>query len=262
MVVHSDQLAEPGSDARLSGVTIRLNDVHVRYRVYEDRRPKFRELVSRRFRPRAFREIHAVRGITLEAKSGEVIGVVGRNGSGKSTLLNTMAGLLPASSGTVWVQSEPRLLGVGAALQSALSGRRNIELGGLALGLKRREIEERMGEIVAFSGLEEAIDRPMRTYSSGMRARLHFAIATCVLPDILLIDEALAVGDEEFKERSQERIAQMQHSAGTVIIVSHSLAALREMCNRAIWIDKGQIKADGDPETITKRYRKSVVRKK
>ena len=245
-------------------VTVLLRDVHVTYRVQGDTRPRIRELLLRREKPRReqVREIHAVRGVALSAYRGQAVGLIGRNGSGKSTLLRAMAGLLPATAGEVLATSRPMLLGVGAALQPNISGRRNIVLGGLALGLTKSEIEARMDEIVEFAGLEEFIDLPLKAYSSGMRARLLFSISTAVRPEILLIDEALAVGDEIFRRRSEERINELLKDAGTVFIVSHSFAAIEDICNRVIWIDHGEIQADGDPDVVIKQYKDFVKRAK
>lgn len=232
---------------------------HVTYRVYEDRRAGFREVVARGLRPRAHREIHAVRGVSLTAYGGEVIGIIGPNGSGKSTLLRALTGLLPVTGGAVYARSQPVLLGVSAALQSGLSGRRNIVLGCLALGMSRRDVHARMDDIIAFAGLEDFIDMPMRAYSSGMRARLQFAIATAVTPEILLLDEVLAVGDRDFKQKSKQRIRGLKDKAGTVFLVSHSLGEIRKMCTRAIWLEKGQIVVDGDPAEVTNRYERATA---
>lgn len=239
--------------------TLVASDVHVTYRVYEDRKPSLRQLIASGFRPRAFREIHACRGISLTTFPGEVIGVIGRNGSGKSTLLRTLAGLMPPTRGVVRARSEPTLLGVGAVLNSELSGRRNIYLGGLALGISRKELDSRFHEIVRFAGLEQFIDMPLRTYSSGMAARLHFAIASTVVPDILLIDEALAVGDEDFRHKSEQRIVELRERAGTVMIVSHSLGVIASTCTRGIWIDEGEVRLDGDPEAVIDAYKSAVA---
>jgi teichoic acid transport system ATP-binding protein len=238
-------------------VNVVLDDVHVTYRVYEDRRPSLRDAV--RGRRRQYRPIHAVRGVSLVARQGESIGIVGRNGSGKSTLLQALAGLLPVDAGEVFARSQPTLLGVGSALQATLSGRRNVVLGCLALGMPAAEVDERVEEIIAFAELEEFIDLPMRTYSSGMRARLLFAIATAVVPDILVIDEALAVGDERFRIKSTERIAALRDAAGTVFLVSHALDTIAESCTRVIWLERGRILADGDPSEIVARYRAAIA---
>ena len=240
-------------------VTMVVQDVHITYRVYEDRRPRVRDVFAGRGRGRQFREIHAVRGVSFEARAGEAIGIIGRNGSGKSTLLTAMAGLLPVNSGTILAHSEPSLLGVGAVLQPNLSGRRNILLGTLALGLSKREAESQIDEITAFAGLEDFIDLPMRTYSSGMKARLHFSIATAVAPEILMIDEALAVGDEVFRQRSDERIRELQEAAGTIILVSHGMDSVVDTCTRVMWMDAGKIIAEGEPEDIVARYRAQMA---
>lgn len=247
-----------GESRPLGSPTVVLEDVHVTYRVYEDRKQALRQLIASRFRTRAYREIHALKGLSLTAREGEAVGVIGSNGSGKSTLMQTIAGLLPATEGAVYARSQPTLLGVGAALQPKVSGRRNIILGGLALGMPREEVEQRVDEIIEFAGLEDSIDLPLRTYSSGMKARLHFAIATSVVPDILLIDEALAVGDEQFKNRSEERIDELRGKAGTIFLVSHSLGQIKEICTRAIWLDKGRVAADGPPAKVVKQYKSSL----
>lgn len=234
-------------------VNVVLDDIHVTYRVFEDRRPSLREAL--RGERRRAREIHAVRGVSLVAKRGESIGIVGRNGSGKSTLLHALAGLLPVDQGEVYARSQPTLLGVGSALQNTVSGRRNIVLGCLALGLPTIEVESRLEDIVEFAGIAEFIDLPLSAYSSGMRARLLFAIATAVVPDILVIDEALAVGDEAFRLKSKERIATLREQAGTVFLVSHALETIAETCTRVIWLERGRIIADGDPDDIVARYR-------
>lgn len=238
--------------------TVVTDDVHVTYRVYEDRRPRLREIVSNYGRRPAYREINAVRGVNLIARQGEAIGLIGRNGSGKSTLLQAIAGLLPATKGSVYATSQPSLLGVSAALQPNVSGRRNILLGGLALGLTRDEIDERLDEVIEFTGLQDFIDLPIRTYSSGMRARLHFAIATSVEPEILLIDEALSVGDETFRRASTRRIGELRQQAGTIFLVSHSLESIRDMCSRCLWLDEGQLRADGDPADVIAEYKRNV----
>jgi teichoic acid transport system ATP-binding protein len=154
----------------------------------------------------------------------------------------------------VWAQGQPALLGVNAALIPELSGERNIVLGGLALGLSPEEIKQQYDEVVEFSGVRDAIDMPMKTYSSGMSARLRFAIATTKTPPVLLIDEALAVGDAEFRRKSERRIARLRKEAGTVVLVSHSLGAILDSCNRCIWLDKGQIRMDGDVVEVLNTY--------
>ena len=245
--------------ARLSGKrpTVIVDEVHVVYKVKSDRNksaPK-RRLMST---PSRSREVHAVRGVSFVAHEGESVGLLGRNGSGKSTLLRVIGGLLPPTEGAVYAQGQPTLLGVGAALVGALSGARNIRLGGLAMGLSQKEIDETYDDIVEFSGLGEFINNPLDTYSSGMGARLRFAIATSRTPPVLLIDEALATGDAAFRKKSEARIKAMRDDAGTIFLVSHSLPSIIESCTRAIWLDQGKILADGDVNEVAELYQQST----
>lgn len=238
-------------------LTVVVDDLHVTYRVLVGGRRveqnAGRALLKRVPRGR-MTEVKAVRGVSFTLRQGEAVGLVGRNGSGKSTLLRAIAGLVTPAAGQVWAQGEPALLGVNAALIPELSGERNIVLGGLALGLTPHEIKERYDEVVEFAGVKDAIDLPMKTYSSGMSARLRFAIATTRTPPVLLIDEALAVGDAEFRNKSEQRIARLRKEAGTVVLVSHSLGAILDSCNRCIWLDKGQIRMDGGVVEVLNAY--------
>lgn len=235
-------------------VAVEIDRADIRYRVYSERYFSARELVSRGFRTRESTEVHAVKEVSFDVAVGEAVGIVGSNGSGKSTLLRAIAGLQSLESGKIRVRGDVGLLGVGAALKPTLSGYRNVVLGGLAMGLTRAEIDERMDEIVEFSGLGEAMARPMKTYSSGMRARLTFSIATLRVPDILLIDEALAVGDRDFRERSLQRVREIQAAAGTIMMVTHNLNEIRDTCNRAVWLDDGVLVADGTVDDVLGQY--------
>jgi teichoic acid transport system ATP-binding protein len=244
-------LEGPEADAQLS---ISIRDLHVRYRVNEERRLTAAELVRRGFRSRQASEVHAIRGIDVDIRVGESVGLVGSNGSGKSTLLRCIAGLQPTSGGQVLVRGRAQLLAVSAALDPMLSGRRNVVLGGLAMGLTREEIEQRYDEVVEFSGLADAINRPLRTYSSGMRARLSFSIATMKRPPILLIDEALAVGDRKFRKKSLALIRKIRADASTVMMVTHNLSEIRNTCTRTIWLDQGRIILDGQTQAVLAAY--------
>lgn len=237
-----------------SHVAVSVTDLHIKFKVYAERSLTLRRLMAQRFRGRVAQEVHAVRGVSLEVRTGEVVGIIGSNGSGKSTLLGAIAGLLPPTSGSVLVRSQPVLLGVGAALKPELSGYRNISIGCLAMGLSMNEIRERMNEVAEFTELGEALERPLRTYSSGMRARLAFAIATLQHPELLLIDEALAVGDRRFRDKSLQRVRDLQAEAGTIIMVTHNLGEIRETCRRAIWLDQGVVRADGDVDRVIAEY--------
>ena len=205
----------------------------------------------------AVRKVQAVKQVSFVVRHGEAVGIIGRNGSGKSTLLRAIAGLIPPSGGRAWAAGRPALLGINAVLLTGLTGSRNVMIGGLALGLSPREVRERYDEIVEFSGIGDFVDLPMSAYSSGMGARLRFAISTAAAPDILMIDEALATGDAEFQARSRERIAQIREHASTVFLVSHSNAAIRESCDRVLWMDQGRLIMDGPTEHVVSAYEAS-----
>jgi teichoic acid transport system ATP-binding protein len=245
--------------------TVVVDDLHITYRVFATGkstgdRDKGRRLLKRSPSMRRAREVHALRGVTFTAYKGDAIGVVGSNGSGKSTLLQAIAGLLPPASGAVYSQSNPTLLGVNAAIMNELSGERNVILGGLALGMTMDEIKAKYQEIVDFAGIKpEFLDLPMRTYSSGMSARLRFAIAASVNHQVLLVDEALSVGDKAFQKRSEARIRELRTQAGTVFLVSHGLPAIQKTCNRALWIDQGTLRMDGDTEAVIEAYSNSTT---
>jgi len=236
------------------GLAIRADDVEITYRVYADKRPTIRQRLVEGTKSRAYQEVEAVKGVTLHVRAGEAVGIVGSNGSGKSSFLRAIAGLLPLDAGSILVRGEPTLLGVGAALNNKLSGARNVLIGCMALGMTRAEAEARFDSVVDFAGVRHAIDRPLRTYSSGMKSRLHFAIATSVDPDILLIDEALSTGDADFKQKSEKRIRRLRKKAKVIILVSHNLSQVRKACNRAVWMNEGVLMADGKPKKVIKAY--------
>lgn len=231
-----------------------VEGLHVRYRVLADSRRSMREILARGLQTRTSIEVHALKGVDLEFHKGEIVGIVGPNGSGKSTLLRCIAGLQARAAGRVLVRGESRLLGVQAALKPRLSGNHNVILGGLAMGLPRAEVEARVDEVVEFSGIGDAIWRPMETYSSGMRARVAFSIATLRSPEVLLLDEALAVGDKEFRDRSLDRIASMRDHAHTVVMVSHNSIEIEKTCSRAIWLQDGIIRMDGAVDEVLSAY--------
>jgi teichoic acid transport system ATP-binding protein len=234
-----------------------VDRVSVTYKVQLDRRRELRRvLLGDQSRRRRFKSVEAVRDVSFIVRPGEAVGVIGHNGSGKSTLLRTIAGLQPATEGRVFASSHPVLLGVNAALEPDVSGYSNVYLGGTAMGFSRAEMDERVDEILEIAGLTEFADMPLRTYSSGMKARLNFAIATYTSPDILLIDESLGVGDEEFKEQSEERIQELIDDSGTVFVVSHKADAILSMCTRVLWLHHGQLVADGDPHEVMSDYKR------
>jgi len=197
----------------------------------------------------------ALRDISFYVQEGEVLGVIGRNGSGKSTLLKLLSGLISPDQGEFINKGErPVLLTLGAGFQSELPGIDNIYLNGLLLGYKKREIEEKLDEIIEFSELDDFVYKPVRTYSSGMKARLGFSIAITLDPKILLLDEVLGVGDVAFKEKCKDKINEKIQDNKTVIIVTHSDNMLRNMCQRAVWIHQGEQMAFGDAASVANEY--------
>lgn len=232
-------------------ITVLADDVRLRYHTTTDAN---RRRLSRLFQRKRTSYL-ALRGISLVARKGEFIGIVGRNGSGKSSLLRVLAGLEPPTSGAVATSSTPQLLGVNAALMPNLSGEENIRLGLLALGLTPEEAKSRRDRIVQLADIGEAIFMPMRTYSSGMSARLRFAISVAAEPEILMIDEALATGDAAFMERSRQAMNQMLDRAGTVFLVNHAAQTIEKMCTRAVWLEQGEVVADGPAVEIARMYR-------
>jgi teichoic acid transport system ATP-binding protein len=242
--------------------TVVVDDLHVTYRVYggggaaSSPVAALRRLLTGTRAP-TIREVHAVKGVSFAAYEGEAIGIIGSNGSGKSTLLRAIAGLLPPSRGAVYTQGQPSLLGVNAALLNDVSGERNAMLGCLAMGMTRAEARRLVPEIIEYSGINERGDfasLPMRTYSSGMAARLRFAIASVKSHEVLLVDEALATGDAKFRARSEERIRKMREAAGTVFLVSHQTSTVRDTCARSIWLESGVIRMDGPTGEVIEAY--------
>ncbi|GAB3150140.1 ABC transporter ATP-binding protein [Microbispora hainanensis] len=244
--------------------TVIVDDLHIVYKVYGsasdaekgNAASALMRMLRRQGRPQ-MKEVHAVKGVSFVAHHGDAIGIIGRNGSGKSTLLRAIAGLLPPHKGAVYTNGQPSLLGVNAALMKELTGERNIILGCYAMGMTPSEVREKYDEIVDFSGIGDFVQFPMSTYSSGMGARLRFAISSAKTHDVLLIDEALATGDREFKKKSQQRIKQMRDAAGTVFLVAHNLDVIEETCNRVIWLHKGKIRMEGDPQEVLEAYNKA-----
>jgi ABC-type polysaccharide/polyol phosphate transport system ATPase subunit len=235
---------------------IRVQDVSVTYRTSLERRPTLKgTLVRLGRRERVVREVKAVREVSFAVPHGQVLGVVGANGAGKSTLMRTMAGILPPTTGRVEVEGRvSTLLALGVGFNRKLSGRENVILGGLAAGLSREQLKAKYDEIVAFAELEDFMDMPMRTYSSGMYGRLAFSVAVNMDPDILLIDEALSVGDAKFRKKSFEKMRELCSEDRTIVLVSHALGSIEELCDQAIWIHKGELQMEGEPSDVIHAY--------
>ena len=213
--------------------------------------------------PTAFKSMRkssftALKDISFEVFAGETIGVIGINGAGKSTILGLLAGVLKPSSGQVIIDGRiAPLLELGAGFHPELSGRENILLNGILLGMLKREVEEKSDAIIEFSELEEFIDQPIRTYSSGMLARLGFSVAVYCNPDILLVDEVLAVGDQDFQKKCIEKMLVFKQERKTIVFVSHNSDEILKVCDRAIWIDQGIVYRDGQPDQVINEYIKN-----
>lgn len=240
----------------MTSPAIRFEKVSLRYKIPRERIGSLKEYAIRKIKRRLFfDEFEALRDISLEIAPGETVGVVGRNGAGKSTLLRLVARVIPPSAGRVVVVGRTApLLELGLGLHGELTGRENVILQGCLLGFTRAEMRARMTRIVEWAELEAFLDAPIRTYSTGMAARLAFSVATDVEPDILLVDEALSVGDERFQMKCHDRMEAFRMAGKTVVLVSHALDAIRANCRRALWIHEGRLVRDGEATAVTGAY--------
>ncbi|MEN4010845.1 MAG: ABC transporter ATP-binding protein [Chloroflexota bacterium] len=243
--------------AALDGLpVVDLQDVTVRYRVPRERFRTFKEFAIRRVQGRAqFEDLLALDGVSLQVRRGEVFGLIGANGAGKTTLLRLVARVMRPTRGRVIVRGRVApLLAMGAGFHAELTGRENVFLNGTLLGYTRWQIEERMEWIVDFAELREFIDAPLRTYSSGMMARLGFAVATAAMPEVLIVDEVLSVGDIAFQEKSAARIREFREAGATILLVSHSMAMVKKMCSRAAWLSRGQVMELGEAASVVSAF--------
>jgi teichoic acid transport system ATP-binding protein len=236
---------------------VSVRDLTLTYVTTVERKPTFRQALTQSGRKK--REVRALRGINLEIPYGRVLGVIGSNGAGKSSLMRVISGIIPPTSGQVEVEGKvSTLLALGVGFNSRLTGRENVILGGLAAGLTRHEIQEQFEEIATFAEIGDAIDSPMKTYSSGMYSRLAFAVSVVVEPDILIIDEALSAGDAKFKKKCLERIKSLRSHNRAIIIVSHALGTVKDICNDVVWLNQGEIKMRGKPGQVIGAYKGSL----
>jgi len=245
-------------------VAIDVRDLGVRYSLRFTRKTKVRTTFTNLLRSHGGESsFWALRDVTFRVVQGESLAVIGPNGAGKSTLLQVLAGIIMPSSGVVEVAGYvSSLLTLGAGFDVELTGADNIRLAGAFLGLPEAEVEERMPRIVEYADLGPFIDAPIKAYSSGMRARLGFAIATSVNPDILLLDEVLATGDADFRAKSKARVLELVKEARAIVLVTHDMAWVTEYCNRALLIEKGRIVAEGDPNEVVEIHREHSERRK
>lgn len=235
-----------------SAYAIEVKDVSVHYRILNNISVR-KSFLRKRTRDEVF---EAVKHVSFSVKKGDILGIIGRNGSGKSTLLKSIAGVFSPNSGVIELNGQSvSLMALGVGFKPNLSGRENIVLSGMLLGFSERQIAERMQEIIDFAEIGDFIDRPVRTYSSGMHSKLAFAITAMLETDIMLIDEVLSVGDERFRKKSMDKMkALITDKNRTVIIVSHSIETLKEFCGTVLWLHDGEIKELGDPEEVLRHY--------
>ncbi|HHU19105.1 MAG TPA: teichoic acids export ABC transporter ATP-binding subunit TagH [Bacilli bacterium] len=233
------------------GKTIDLKNISKKYKLYNNSKERIKDLIL----PKSYgKDFWALRNVDFQANNGDVVGFIGVNGSGKSTLSNIIAGIVPQTSGEVIVKGEAALIAVASGLKGDLTGRQNIELKCLMLGFTKAEIESMEESIIEFAELEEFIDQPVKSYSSGMRSRLGFAISVTIDPDILIIDEALSVGDRAFAEKSLAKMQEFKERGKTMIFVSHSLGQVKEFCDKVLWLEYGKVKEYGPTEEVAKNY--------
>ena len=251
--------SEPVAEGPLAPGQVRLRGVSRRFKLVHERNATLKETVLRRRRTRS-EVFWAVQDITLDVAPGEALGIVGRNGSGKSTLLKLLAGIIPPSHGTVEIGGTvAAMLELGAGFHPDFTGRENVYMNGAIYGLGERDVSERLDEIVAFAELEDFIDMPVRTYSSGMQMRLAFAVSSHVNPDVLLLDEVLAVGDESFQRKCIARLADYKRAGGTLVLVTHDPNSVEQMCDHAIVLADGRMLAEGRPAEVLTTYRRRLV---
>lgn len=235
---------------------IEVRDISMCFRLDNNRVNSLKEYVTRTLsRKMAYTEFWALKNVSLSVKKGEVLGLIGRNGAGKSTLLKVISGIYKPTKGTVLCHGNVvPMLELGSGFDFDLTGRENIFLNGAVLGFSEKFLKSKLDEIIEFSELGQFIDVPIRTYSSGMLARLAFSIATMVDPEILIVDEILSVGDESFQAKSRARMMELMGGGTTVLFVSHSLDQIREMCDRVAWLEQGQIKMIGPTKEVCDNY--------
>ena len=252
-----------------SNIAIRVNNLSKCYQIYDKPRDRLKQMLIPRFQrsigqspKQYYREFWALKDVSFEINKGETVGIIGRNGSGKSTLLQMICGTLSPTSGTVQTNGRiAALLELGSGFNPLFTGRENIYMNAAVLGLSKKEVDERFDSIAAFADIGQFIEQPVKTYSSGMAVRLAFAVAINVDPQILVVDEALSVGDELFKRKCFARIEAIKNNGATILFVSHAISTINQLCNEAILMHRGNVLLRGNPRTVTKHYHQLLFAK-
>lgn len=228
-----------------------VRNVTKKYKLYHSRAERLKDIIL----PKSYGEdFYALRGVSLTTQPGDVVGVIGVNGSGKSTLSNIISGVIPPTSGEVTIQGQAALIAINTGLNNELSGRENIELKCLMLGFTRKQIKVLEPEIIDFAEIGKFIDQPVKSYSSGMKSRLGFAISVTIDPDILVIDEALSVGDKSFSDKSLAKMNSFKEAGKTIFFISHSIGQVQSFCDKALWLEYGEVKDYGLKEDVIPEY--------
>lgn len=235
---------------------IEVNDVSMRFRMANDRISSFKEFTIAKLTGKLeYKEFEALKHVSFDVQRGEVVGLIGHNGAGKSTMLKVISGILKPTEGSVTVRGNiAPMLELGSGFDFDMTGRENIFLNGAILGYSKEFLESKYQEIVDFSEIGQFMDMPLRNYSSGMIARLAFSVATVVAPEVLIVDEVLAVGDADFQEKSRRRMMELMSGGTTVLFVSHQIKQIRDMCSRVVWLEHGEVKLFGDTEEVCDAY--------
>lgn len=240
-------------------IAIQINNLTKIYKLYDDPFDRLKESLSP-FRKKYHREFHALENVSIEIKKGETLGIIGKNGAGKSTLLKILTGVLTQTSGSIEINGMvSALLELGAGFNPELSGFENVFFSGMILGYSREEMKEKIDDILSFADIGEYVYQPVKTYSSGMFARLAFAVAVNVDPDILIVDEVLSVGDMRFQQKSIRKMNEFRENGKTILFVTHDNGVVNKFCTRVIWLNDGKILKDGTPEKVTKNYTSYMV---
>lgn len=245
----------------MAEMIIQADHVAMRFHLNKNRTSTFKEWAIQRIKKQIrFEDFYALKDVSLRVEKGDILGIVGRNGSGKSTLLKVISGIYVPTSGTVKTKGRiAPMLELGSGFDFDLTGEENVFLNGAILGFDEKFLKGKYDEIVEFSGLKDHIHQPLKTYSSGMVMRLAFSVASLIEPEILIVDEILAVGDEEFQQKSRDRMMKLIHGGATVLMVSHNLDQIESMCSRAIWLNGGMVELEGDAREVCAAYREHVA---